>query len=225
MTQLFMDALSPTTFDALRSRCTHHSYPANAWVLMLGHDSTSVLFVESGLLRIERPTTNGRTVLLELTGAGSTIGELGVITGEGRSANVITAEPSTVLSLRTADFLAMLDEFPDFNRYVLTSLSDRIVALTSQLIEASERSATGRVAARLIELLDRSDVRHDTTPTLALPISQAELGQWAGLSREGTAKALRELRDTGVVETGRMRMTILNPVELRELARSAGSIR
>lgn len=192
---------------------------------MLGHDSTSVLFVESGLLRIERPTTNGRTVLLELAGTGASIGELGVITGETRSANVITAEPSDVLSLRTADFLSMLDELPDFNRYILSSLSDRIVALTSQLIEASERSAMGRVAARLVELLDRSDVTDTPMPSLALPISQAELGQWAGLSREGTAKALRELRNSNVVETGRMRITILDPEALRVLARSAGSIR
>jgi len=225
VSRLFIDALSASTLDALRNRATRQSYPANAWVLMLGHDSTSVLFVESGLLRIERPTTNGRTVLLELAGVGSTIGELGVITGESRSANVITAEPSEILSLRTGEFLSMLDEFSDFNRYVLSSLSDRIVALTSQLIEASERSATGRVAARLIELLDRSDVAGTSTPTLALPISQAELGQWAGLSREGTAKALRELRESKIVKTARMRITILDPDALRALARSAGSIR
>jgi len=225
VSRLFLDALSSTTLDALRQRATRQNYPSNAWVLMLGHDSTSVLFVESGLLRIERPTENGRTVLLELAGAGAAIGELGVITGEARSANVITAEPSEILSLRTTDFLSMLDEFPDFNRYILSSLSDRIIALTSQLIEASERSATGRVAARLIELLDRSDVVEAPKPTLALPISQAELGQWAGLSREGTAKALRELRDAKVVETGRMRITILDPEALRALARSAGSIR
>lgn len=225
MGDLYTAALLESTQAVLRERSRFQAYPTNAWVMMLGQESNSVLFVESGLLRIERPTETGRTVLLELAGAGSTIGELGVITGGPRSANVVTAEPSEVLSLPTQSFLDMLDEFPDFNRFVLSALSDRIVALTSQLIEASDRSATGRVAGRLIELLDRSEVANESQPVLPLPISQSELGQWAGLSREGTAKALRELRESGIVETGRLRITILDPDGLRLMARSSGSIR
>jgi CRP-like cAMP-binding protein len=224
VTASYSDALSNETIAAIRDLGTTSTYPARAWVFSVGADSGSVLFVESGLLRVERPTSTGRTVLLELTSEGGTLGELGAITGAPRSASVITVEPSTVITVGADAFNDLVESHPDLNRYVMTQLADRIVALTSQLIEASDRSATARVASRLVELLDRSAVSHEATPTIPLPISQQELGQWAGLSREGTAKALRELRESGVVLTKRMEITLLKPDTLRELARTAGRI-
>ncbi len=224
VTRSYTTALSDETIAAIRDAGTTTTYPARAWVFSVGSDSGSVLFVESGLLRVERPTSTGRTVLLELTSEGHTLGELGAMTGAPRSASVITIEPSTVITLGADAFNRLVETRPDLNRYVMRQLADRIVALTSQLIEASDRSATARVASRLIELLDRSDRRNDREPTIPLPISQQELGQWAGLSREGTAKALRELREAGVVRTRRMEITLVQPETLRELARSAGRL-
>ena len=224
VTRSYIDALSETTIAAIREAGTTTSYPARAWVFSVGADSGSVLFVESGLLRVERPTSTGRTVLLELTSEGRTLGEIGAMTGGPRSASVITIEPSTVIAIGAEAFNRLVDTHPDLNRYVMHGLADRIVALTSQLIEASDRSATARVASRLIELLDRSALRDHPEPTIPLPISQQELGQWAGLSREGTAKALRELREAGVVRTRRMEITLVQPDTLRDLARSAGRL-
>ncbi len=219
----FADALTDETLATLRQAGTLQHFPSRAWVLATGADSGNVLFIESGLLRVERPTSSGRTVLLELAAEGSTVGELGAITGAPRSASVITIEPSSVLSVGVSAFDELMLR-ADFSRYIAQTLAERIIALTGQLIEASDRSATARVAARLVELLGRSDQRDAPTPVLQLPISQQELGQWAGLSREGTAKALRELRESGTIRTGRLEITIEDPAALRTLARTAGSI-
>lgn len=56
---------------------------------------------------------------------------------------------------------------------------------------------------------------------LNLPITQEELGQWAGLSREGVGKGLSELRSTGVIETGRRRVRILDLATLSDVAARA----
>ncbi|MGI9605232.1 MAG: Crp/Fnr family transcriptional regulator [Acidimicrobiales bacterium] len=217
----YLEALQPDTLTSVASRGRRKHFGPKEWIFSRGADSTTVLFIESGLVRVERPTAGGRTVLLDLASSGATIGELGAITGRPRSASIVAVEASTVIALDAAEFNAMLDERADLNRFLMQAMAERIVALTGQLVEASGRSATARISARLVELLDRSDQRSLPQPRLGLPLSQEELGQWAGLSREGTAKALRELREADVIRTGRLQITILDPESLRSSARDA----
>jgi len=62
---------------------------------------------------------------------------------------------------------------------------------------------------------------HDGMIDVTLPISQQDLAHWAGLSREGAVKGLKDLRDDGIIVTGRKRVTVLRPDALRELAQMA----
>ncbi len=104
---------------------------------------------------------------------------------------------------------------------MLGQVTVRLRALTDQLIEAAAHGASSRVAARLVELIRVTDPDFDYTSDsidLRLPITQEELAQWAGLSREGAVKGIGELRAAGVLETGRRRMTILEPAALRAAA-------
>lgn len=175
--------------------------------------------VESGLVRIERIASNGRRVLIELAAEGQMIGELSVLDEAPRSATAVTLESSLLLVIGKAAFLDAYERDPELSLFVARRLIRRMRSLTDQLIQASGRSATGRIAGRLRELVDRLPDPSKPDPIhLSLPISQEELGQWAGLSREGTAKALRELRDKRVITTGRNKITVLDQAALRKIA-------
>jgi CRP-like cAMP-binding protein len=49
-------------------------------------------------------------------------------------------------------------------------------------------------------------------------VSQVELAAWSGLSREGTVKALRDLRDSEILETSRRHLRVLDVARLRDVA-------
>jgi CRP-like cAMP-binding protein len=104
---------------------------------------------------------------------------------------------------------------------MLGRITRRLRALTDQFIEASAHSAASRVAARLVELLLLMERDSEGVVELRLPITQEELAQWAGLSREGAVKGIGELRSAGILETGRRRMTILDPDALHSVATRA----
>lgn len=198
---------------------TYRRYPAQSYLFLEGDDSSSVFVVESGLVRIGRTTPQGRRILIELASEGTMFGELGVLGGTSRSATAVTLESSLVLVVPGDVFLEAHAHDHELALYVTRALISRMYSLTDQLIQASGRSAIGRVSARLVELVARlGDGARAGPIELKLTISQEELGQWAGLSREGTAKALRELREREVIETGRNRVTVLKPQLLQRIA-------
>lgn len=185
-----------------------------------GDPSRVVYLVESGLIRIEKTTASGRVVLLDLVGLGDLIGELGAVRGQPRSAAAWGVNDSTLLEMSASQFMELLRAHSELAIDVLKETSERLGELTFQLVEASTYSAAERVAARLVRLAEILDADLNTTAVveLKLPITQHEIADWAGLAREGAVGGLHSLRELGVIETGRMRVTILNMQALRRIA-------
>ena len=75
------------------------------------------------------------------------------------------------------------------------------------------------MAARLVELAERFGEPTNGGVRVGLPLSQDELAGWTGASREAVSKALRSLRDRGLIETGRRRVVIYDLEGLRKRAR------
>ncbi len=197
---------------------TIREFPSGSYLFFEGDSSQSVLLIESGLVRIERSSADGRTALLDLAAEGSLVGELGVVDGMARSATAVTIEPSRIRSIDADDFRALVDQDVRVASALLHRVIIRMRKLTDQFVNVANRNGTERIADRLVELLDRSGEPDQPGVVIRMPITQVELGQWAGLSREGTTNALAELRKTGIISTGRRAMTIERPDRLRTLA-------
>ena len=227
MVETFLDSLGSHIADDLCSEGVLRSYPARSFVFHEGDPSNGVYIVESGLLRIDQSTARGRVALLDLAVEGMLIGDLGIIDGNPRSATLATVQPATIRHLQADRFLELVDKHKELQVALLQRLARRIRALSTQFLETSTMDAPARVAARLLHLLEivrkleGRDVE-DTEPIeIRLPINQEELGQWAGLTREGTVVGLRTLRSIHLIETARMLVTILDLEGLRKIARNS----
>lgn len=210
--------LAPCMSAPLEAVATQRRYPAHSYLFHEGDDAGFVLLVRDGLIRADHTTESGRVALLNLATAGDLIGELAVIDEAPRSATVSTVVASEVWIVGADDFRGLLDHDPAFQRSVVIALVRRLRALSDQLVETSVHCAPTRVAARLIRLAEMVEHASGEAFELRLPITQEELGQWAGLSREGTAKGLAELRDAGIIETGRRRVYVLDQPRLASVA-------
>lgn len=199
--------VSSQTAQTLVDMAVQRALPARTYLCFEGDESTHLYFVESGLLRIDRVTDTGRNVLFELATPGDLIGELGVVDGSPRSASVSTVEDTTVLAIRADDFMSVMRSETELSMAVLQRVIIRMRALSDQLVEVTAQSAASRVAARLMNLIDHAGFSQAPFE-MPLPITQEELGQWAGLSREGVVKGLAELRSGGALDTGRRRIIV-----------------
>ena len=173
-----------------------------------------VYMVERGLLRVDRLTRTGKVVLIELLSSGRLGGELAVTDNAPRSATITAITDASVVQVGADSFRAMLAADNRLQAAVLARIVRRLRALTQQFVETSVMDAPGRIAGRLVRLVDieKSLGRHEVDEAgsihLRLPINQEELGQWSGLSREGAVKGLATLRSVGIIETGRKRVVI-----------------
>jgi CRP-like cAMP-binding protein len=86
-------------------------------------------------------------------------------------------------------------------------------------MQFATHDVVGRLARRLVELCDRFGVHGERGIEIELPLSQEELASWIGASREAVSKAFQLLRSLGIVETGRLRVTVLDHEALRRHAR------
>lgn len=199
-------------------------YPPRSYVFHEHDTAASVMIIENGLVRIDRTTAVGKVVLINLVAAGDLFGELAVIDGEPRSASASTVTESVIHVVPAHDFQNLLIERADLHAALLRSVAQRLRGLTTQFVETSSMDAPSRVAARLLQLVEieqslgRCSVAADGSVDLRLPISQEELGQWCGLSREGTVKGISVLRSLDLLTTGRKRVHIRDLTSLQSAA-------
>ncbi|MDH3680134.1 MAG: Crp/Fnr family transcriptional regulator [Acidimicrobiia bacterium] len=149
---------------------------------------------------------------------GELLGEYGVFEGRPRSTTAVTVGRATLVVIGAERFLELFETTPDLARGTARWLSLRTRGLADRFLEAAHASASVRVCARLLQLMSVSSYAEHEPVIVVMPISQADLAEWAGMSREAAVKALRELRDDGVVETSRGRILVLRPDMLRKRA-------
>jgi CRP-like cAMP-binding protein len=160
--------------------------------------------------------------LLATRRAGDIVGEMAAIDGEPRSAQVSALTPLHVRIVAAPEFNAFLDANPRVLRVLLVMCNARLRDADHKRAEHRGLDVPRRIARRLLELSETDGLATRDGIVLEL-LTQQELAEWVGASREAVAKAFRLLRERGAVETRRLGITILQPELLRRLAFPPGS--
>jgi CRP-like cAMP-binding protein len=187
-------------------------------IISEGQVADSVLLVTTGTVKITSVTSGGEEVVLGFRGPGELLGEQAVLDGSPRSATVVAVEPLEYLSAPASDFRSYLVAYPRVSQLLISMLSRRLREAGRAQVEYAAADTVGRVSARLLELAEHYGEAADGGVRVSLPLTQQELAGWAGASLEATARALRQLRELGWIETARREMVIRDPAALRRRA-------
>ncbi|MEA3218767.1 MAG: hypothetical protein QOJ19_4923 [Acidimicrobiia bacterium] len=214
----FFTALTPGDRNILEAESRRRTYPAGTVLFIEGDQAQHVLVIRRGLIKLTKGAPDGREVVIELRGAGEILGELSAIDGEPRSATGVVIEPTEVLIIGNERFRALLATHASLGASVLTTVVSRLREASARQLEMGTADALGRVARRLVELSELRGQLRDGELSLSSPISQQELADWAGVSRDAVVRALTTLRRLGWVDTGRRQFVIRNLEALRQRA-------
>ncbi len=205
--------LSRVELERIARVAVPRSYPAGARVFHEGDRSDACYVVRSGDLRVTREHSDGRAIALATLGAGDFFGELAMLDGQARSASVETLSDAELVALPASDFRRLLAERPEISLKLIGALTRRLRETNERVARQSFQTVPSRVAGVLTRLIAEEsapDARHGAT----IRMTQSDLAQLAGTSRESVSRFLATLERAGVVRVGRGRVTVLEPRRL-----------
>lgn len=179
---------------------TRRRYPAGVSLMVEGDASHEVLMLESGSAIVSVTSEDGREIVLDVVESRTLLGELSAIDGGCRSATVTSLSAVEVIAIPAPLFNDFLNDNPEVLRSLLIEVSGRLRTRIRHQMEIGAGDSLGRVCARLVELAGRGGRADGDSVVFRLPVSQANLAGWTGLSREAVVKALHVLRKLGWVE-------------------------
>lgn len=215
-----MDFLSALTEDELaefRAMGRVRRFAKGEAVFREGDDPGGVVAIVSGRVKVWVTGVGGREVVLGFPAAGELIGELAAMAGRPRAATVTAMDQVELIAMRAAEFQRFVSEHPRVAPLVFERVAALLADADRQLVDFATRDVTARVASCLIELAEDAGEPDAGGVRITLPISQDELGAWAGASREAVARSLHLLRELGWIETRRREIRVLSVEGLRSL--------
>jgi CRP-like cAMP-binding protein len=185
--------------------------------ILLEEDAGNALFViMSGKVKVSRASNDGREVILTILGESDFFGEMAILDGLARSANVISTEDSEVFLIQRNDFLQLLHEHPEISIILLQELTSRLRNADMKIKALSLKDAEGKVATVLLQIAEYSGkIKSGIVEIDKLPIQQ-DLANMAGTSRETISRTLHSFAKRGFVELDGNKLRIINFEEFKE---------
>jgi CRP/FNR family transcriptional regulator, cyclic AMP receptor protein len=205
--------LSEARLAALAQECRLKRVARGSFLFLQEDPADALYVVRSGSFAILLSSPDGRELVIDEMHCGDCFGELGLLTGKPRSAGAAARGPggSEVLVIPRDPFLALLDAEPVLSRRLLDTVAQRLRSSSEREGALAFLDAQARLARVLLALDEQASEQGYVT------ISQEELAQRTGLTRQTVAKALGRWRRRGWLITGRGHIMLLDRAQLQRL--------
>jgi CRP/FNR family cyclic AMP-dependent transcriptional regulator len=202
----FFTQLSDRELDVVRAVSVEKSYPRSAVVLTEGEMGDSLYMIQTGKVKVFIGDEDGREIILKILGAGDFFGEMSMIDKQPRSASVTTLEASTFHILSHAAFEKCTEQAPRIANMVMRVLATRVREADRKIGTLALMDVYGRVASTLLELA----VYNNGKLMVGEKLSQQDLANMVGASREMVNRILKDLSDRGFIMVESKSITIIN---------------
>ena len=196
-----LEALSDVTFTRTFNKDT---------VIILAEEEGDTLFIlKKGQVKVSIVSEEGREVILSLLGPGSVFGELSLLDGKPRSANVVATEETELLMLRRADFLQLIYKTPQIATALLAELATRMRKTDRQIEGLALLDVTSRISDTLLQLATEQGAETADGVTIESRPTHQELANMSGTTRETVSRVLKRLEGQGYINRNGRKITIL----------------
>ncbi|MFJ3725300.1 Crp/Fnr family transcriptional regulator [Streptomyces sp. NPDC090045] len=197
-----LGGLTPDARDQLLALGARVRYEAGRVLMREAERTSFVLILLDGVVKATGHTQDGRDALLAVRMGGDLVGELAAVDGYPRSATVTTCGTVLARTVTRADFLECLRRHPGIAHAVNTSTVTKLRVATTHRIDLTGCDAATRLARVLHQIAMTYGEHTGDGAVIPWPITQPELATLSGASEPTVHKALRRLREAGVVSTG-----------------------
>jgi len=184
-----------------------------------GDSGDRLYVVTDGKIKLGRTSADGRENLLAILGPGQMFGELSLFDPGPRSATATAVTPCTMMSLGHDELLRWLEDQPSVALGLLNQLAARLRKTSDVVADLVFSDVPGRVAKALLDLSRRFGRTADDGIHVHHDLTQEELAQLVGASRETVNKALADFAMRGWLRLEPRSVVLIEVERLRRRAR------
>ena len=206
---IFTD-LTDSDLTKIASKMVPRVYKKGQMILLEESMGETFFIITQGAVKVTRLSAEGREVILAILGESDFFGEMSLLDGEGRSANIVANEDAKVLTLSRNDFLDCLESYPKIAIALLEELATRLRKSDQQIESLSLSDSEHRIGIALIRLAgELGTIKQGHVTVKNLPYQQ-DIANMAGTSRETVSRTLKLLEDKKLVRRENRNLTIYN---------------
>lgn len=205
--------LAPDLFDLLFAGCRVERHAGGAHLFVQEDPSDRIFGVHSGTVEISLFSPGGQKLVANIELHHSLVGEIGALDGGPRTATAICLTPCELVSLSRTRLYERMERHPGLARAMVELLCARVRWVSGEMGDLAFFAIEARLAKRLALL---SDINASSDGWI--DISQAELAEFLGATRESVNKTLNEWRADNVIELRRGGVRVASPAGLRRIA-------
>lgn len=178
--------------------------------------------VKGGRVRLYRLAADGKQLTLDILDRGKAIGRMKWFGRNLRDVYAVAIEESLVCSYTPSELENLIGRYPIIGMNIIRYLSERISSAEQEIELMAYGSVEKRLAARLLELANRFGQSSESGRiTIGARLTQQELADMVGATRETLAQAVSRLRKQAMIEMSNQRVVILDRDALERRAREA----
>jgi CRP/FNR family transcriptional regulator, cyclic AMP receptor protein len=212
--------LAPEAFEQLFRYAKLTTYKRGATICSKGDPGTSLFAVLSGTVKISVSSPDGRNAILNLIGAGDIFGEIAVLDGQMRTADATANTNCELYVIDRRDFLPFVRSQPALAMKFIEILCARLRWTSDQVEQVILQDLPGRLAATLLGLIEKRNLDPEGR---TIAVTQQEISEMVGMTRESINKQLRAWAARGWVRLEHGAIVVLDVDALRELSESGSA--
>ena len=211
--------VAPEAAEALAASLEQSDFTRGEIVFSEGEQGDTLYIVVSGKVKIGRRAADGRENMLSVMGPSDMFGELSLFDPGPRTATATVVTEARLASLAHSSLRPWINDRPEIAEQLLRVLARRLRRTNDALADLIFTDVPGRVAKQLLALSERFGSPDPEGTRVHHDLTQEELAQLVGASRETVNKALADFASRGWVRVDSRALTILDADRLARRAR------
>ena len=212
-------ALEPAQLEQLVSYARTRRVAAGTTLFSKGDPGTELFAVSAGTVKISVPAPDGREAMFNLLHPGEIFGEIALLDGRPRTADAMAMTDCELTVIERRDFLAFVHGEPNVALQLIALLCERLRIASEHYEEVVFLDLPTRLARILLQLADQTEAG---AAEPKLKITQREISQMLGSTRESVNKQLRAWSKRGVIALERGGIVVYRLATLAAIAGGVG---
>lgn len=207
-------SLKEEELEVLSNIGTIHNFNKERILMSVDEEGDSLYIITEGRVKVSVFSESGKEIIFSILREGDFFGEMALLDGQPRSANITATEDSKVFILHRKDFANLLEKYPRISIKLLEELSIRLRKTDQRLESIALLDVTGRIATVLVQLGKEQGQETPEGVLIRSRPTHQEIANMVGTTRETVTRVLKQLELKGYIKMTGKDVIILSDMDL-----------